>query len=291
MLKLRFKENKYNAVWLVEPKITIGRSATNALVVDDPHVVDVHLEILVDNETLTLKNLAPTRPVRVNDTEVIGDFTLRPEDVITLGAVDLIVVDPKREPKALAEESSNTTQLRASKPSPWSLKANHTALANRVFPLKELTVIGRASECDISLAAAHLSRRHAQIQVVEGGLLVKDLGSANGTFINGQRITEGRAKKGDEIRFDTLSFGVMGPSTEELSKTTVRSAPLVPPEMPVKPAKPLVKPVIHSSSSSSAYKPKPVNQNPTGSHKGLYSLLLVAAITIVLVALVLLNRQ
>lgn len=288
MLKLRFKENKYNAVWLVEPKITVGRSATNALVVDDPHVVDVHLEILVDNETLTLKNLAPTRPVLVNDVEVIGPCNLHPEDVITLGIVDLIVIDPKREPKALTEESSNTTQLRSPRSTMWSLKANHTALANRVFPLKELTIIGRASECDISLAAAHLSRRHAQIQVTEGGLLVKDLGSANGTFINGQRITEGRAKKGDEIRFDTLSFGVMGPSTEELSKTTVRSTPLVPPEAP-KP-KPVVKPVIHSSSSSSAHKPKQVDQAPSSSNKGLYGLLLIAAITLVLVALVLLNR-
>jgi pSer/pThr/pTyr-binding forkhead associated (FHA) protein len=288
MLKLRFKENKYNAVWLVEPKITVGRSATNALVVDDPDVVDVHLEILVDNETLTLKNLAPTRPIKVNDNEVIGAYNLKIEDVITLGGIDLIVIDPKREPKALAEESANATQLRAPKSSLWSLKANHTALANRVFPLKELTIIGRASECDISLAAAHLSRRHAQIQVIEGGLLVKDLGSANGTFINGQRITEGRAKKGDEIRFDTLSFGVMGPSTEELSKTTVRSAPLVPPE-PVKPAaKPAVKPVTQSSSSIN--KSRPVEQQ-TSSNKGLYSLLVVAAITVVLVAMVLLNRK
>lgn len=288
MLKLRFKENKYNAVWLVEPKITVGRSATNALVVDDPHVVDVHIEILVDNETLTLKNLAPTRPVMVNDNEVIGAYNLKIEDVITLGMVDLIVIDPKREPKALAEESANTTQLRAPKSSLWSLKANHTALANRVFPLKELTVVGRASECDISLAAAHLSRRHAQIQVIEGGLLVKDLGSANGTFINGQRITEGRAKKGDEIRFDTLSFGVMGPSTEELSKTTVRSAPLVPPEPPKAAAAKPVKPVIQSTSSVN--KSRPVEQ-PTSSNKGLYSLLVVAAITVVLVAMVLLNRQ
>src|SRR5690606_17343999 len=152
----------------------------------------------------TLKNLAPTKPVKVNDVEVTGACSLRPDDMITIGAVELIVIDPKREPKALVEEAANSTQLRAPKSTGWSLKANHTALANRVFPLKEMTIIGRASECDISLAAAHLSRRHAQIQIVEGGLLVKDLGSANGTFINGQRINEGRAKKGDEIRFDTL---------------------------------------------------------------------------------------
>lgn len=289
MLKLRFKENKYNAVWLVEPKITVGKSATNAMVVDDPYVIDVHLEILVDNETLTLKNLAPTKPVKVNDVEVTGACSLRPDDMITLGAVELIVIDPKREPKALVEEAASNTQLRAPKSTGWSLKANHTALANRVFPLKELTIIGRASECDISLAAAHLSRRHAQIQVVEGGLLVKDLGSANGTFINGQRITDGRAKKGDEIRFDTLSFGVMGPGTEDISKTTVRSAPLVPPESVAKPSvKPLTKPSPQSSSSRKTT--AQTSEPKSGSNKGLYSLLAVAAVAVVLIAVVLLNR-
>lgn len=288
MLKLRFKENKYNAVWLVEPKITIGKSATNAMVVDDPYVVDVHLEILVDNENLTLKNLAPSKPVKVNDEEVTGACSLRPDDMITLGAVELIVVDPKREPKALAEETANATQLRSPKTTGWSLKANHTALANRIFPLKELTIIGRASECDISLAAAHLSRRHAQIQVVEGGLLVKDLGSANGTFINGQRVTEGRAKKGDEIRFDTLSFGVMGPTSEDISKTTVRSAPLVPPESApaAKASKPVSKPAVSHSSSSH----KPANQAAEGkSNKGLYAFIAIAVVAAVLVAVVLLK--
>lgn len=288
MLKLRFKENKYNAVWLVEPKITIGKSATNAMVVDDPYVVDVHLEILVDNENLTLKNLAPSKPVKVNDEEVTGACSLRPDDMITLGSVELIVIDPKREPKALVEETANATQLRSPKTTGWSLKANHSALANRIFPLKELTVIGRASECDISLAAAHLSRRHAQIQVVEGGLLVKDLGSANGTFINGQRVTEGRAKKGDEIRFDTLSFGVMGPTSEDISKTTVRSAPLIPPEST--PAAKANKPVSKSAVSHSTSSHKPANNEAEGkSNKGLYAFIAIAVIAAVLVAVVLLK--
>lgn len=221
MLKIRFKDNKYNAVWLVEPKITIGRSATNALVVDDPIVADVHLEVLVDNENLTLKNLVPSCPVKVNEMEVSGACELKPDDEITLGAIELIVIDPKRESKAVTEDAGNVTQLRPAKPTGWSLKSNHAALGNRVFPLKELTVIGRANDCDISLPAAHLSRRHAQLQVVDGMLFVKDLGSANGTFVNGKQVSEARVKRGDELRFDALSFGVLGPA-DDMAKTTVR---------------------------------------------------------------------
>ena len=101
-----------------------------------------------------------------------------------------------------------------------------------MFPLKDVTTIGRSNECDISLPAAHLSRRHAQLQVIDGMLFVKDLDSANGTFLNGKRVAEARVKRGDELRFDALSFGVMGPA-DDMAKTTVRKAvPLEPTNSP-----------------------------------------------------------
>ena len=225
MLKIRYKNNKYNSVWLVEPKISVGRSATNDLVVDDGYAADKHFEVHVAHETLTLKNLHADKPVRVNTVDVIGACTLKVDDEITLGGIELVVIDPKKESKAASADAANATQVRgvANTTTGWALKANHTALANRVFPLKDVTVIGRAPECDISLAAAHLSRRHAQLSVVDGMLYVKDLGSANGTFLNGKQVMEARVKRGDEIRFDALSFGVMGPA-DELAKTTVRPA-------------------------------------------------------------------
>ena len=223
MLKIRYKNNKYNSVWLVEPKISVGHSATNDLVVDDPYVADKHFEVHVSHETLTLKNLQPLKPIRVNTVDVIGACTLKVDDEITLGAVELIVIDPKRESKVAAGEASNATQMRPVQASSgWALKANHAALANRVFPLKDSTTIGRSADCDISLAAAHLSRRHAQLSIVDGALYVKDLDSANGTFLNGKQVMEARVKRGDELRFDALSFGVMGPA-DELAKTTVRT--------------------------------------------------------------------
>lgn len=222
MLKLRFKNNKYNAVWLVEPKVTIGRAITNDLVVDDTYVADFHLEVLVAHEQLTLKNLVPNKPIKVNDADITKGCKLVPDDVILLGKLELLVVDPKRELKNSTLEQKAAPTRAVTKATAWALKANHTALASRVFPIKEVTVIGRAPECDISLPAAHLSRRHAQLQVLDGFLYVKDLGSANGTYLNGKPITEARVKRGDELRFDALSFGVLGPA-DELAQTTVRS--------------------------------------------------------------------
>ena len=220
--------------------ITVGRSATNDLVVDDPYVADKHFEVHVTHETLTLKNLQPLKPVRVNTVDVIGACTLKVDDEITLGTIELVVIDPKRESKVASAETANATQMRSVHTTGWALKANHTALANRVFPLKDTTVIGRSADCDISLAAAHLSRRHAQLQIIDGALFVKDLGSANGTFLNGKQVMEARVKRGDELRFDALTFGVMGPA-DEMAKTTVRSIPI--------PSAPAARPATAKSSA------------------------------------------
>jgi pSer/pThr/pTyr-binding forkhead associated (FHA) protein len=83
-------------------------------------------------------------------------------------------------------------------------------------------VVGRSNECDITLSTAHLSRRHAKLFVDNGLLYVKDLESSNGTYLNGKRITEARVMRGDELRFDALSFGIIGP-TDDIDKTTLRA--------------------------------------------------------------------
>lgn len=293
MLKIRFKDNKYNAVWLVEPKITIGRSATNALVIDDPLASDVHLEVLVDNEHLTLRNLVPTQAVLVNGQPVNGACELKPDDQITLGSVELVVIDPKREAKAVAEESASVTQLRAPKATGWSLKANHAALANRVFPLKELNIIGRASECDISLSAAHLSRRHAQLQVIDGMLFVKDLDSANGTYLNGKRVAEARVKRGDELRFDALSFGVMGPS-DDLAKTAVRkTAPAAKPDMAdIKRPAQKSPAATRSSSVNRSNNPALPQKSPTDDGaKGKFGLIFIGVLAVVVITALFLTRK
>lgn len=70
-------------------------------------------------------------------------------------------------------------------------------------------VVGRSSSANLSLADRFLSRRHARLVLHEGSWLVEDLGSRNGTLVNGARI-EGatRLSPGDEIAVsgNTLSF-------------------------------------------------------------------------------------
>lgn len=218
MLKLRFTNNPQSAVWLVEPKVVLGSSATCDLVLAETGIHAQHAEILVNHEDLLFRLLSESSMTTVNNKEVEAGSTVAISvgDKLCIGAVELEVVDPKRETK---KKPLLEPVLKASG---WALKANHAALSNRVYPINGAITVGRSSDCEISLAAAHLSRRHAQFTFREGELFVRDLESSNGTYLNGKRVVEARVKRGDELRFDTLSFGVIGPA-DDLDKTSVRS--------------------------------------------------------------------
>lgn len=229
MLKLRYKDNKQNAVWLLEPAVRIGAGAQNEMVLDDAEVEEVHAEILVEHEKLVLVNCSKGRAVYVNGQAVNDRIALVANDVLLLGSTQLQIEDPKSARKAKPETKAS---IAASSLSAWALKSNHSALNNKVFTLGTDTLIGRSKECDITLAAAHLSRQHARLTIENDLLMVKDLDSSNGTFVNGKRVTEARVSRGDELRFDTLAFGVIGPA-DELDKTTIR--PVVSLKTAVKP--------------------------------------------------------
>ncbi len=63
------------------------------------------------------------------------------------------------------------------------------------------TLIGRALECDILLADRSVSRHHATILLTQAGPVLRDVGSRNGSWVNGLRVgTDRRLKSGDRVR-------------------------------------------------------------------------------------------
>lgn len=73
------------------------------------------------------------------------------------------------------------------------------------FPLKreKQIVIGRSTELDMVLAEDMVSRKHAKISTQGGKVFIEDLGSTNGTFVNGEKIKQIRLKEGDRILIGT----------------------------------------------------------------------------------------
>ena len=69
-----------------------------------------------------------------------------------------------------------------------------------------VTVIGRRSDCDLYIPLMPISRRHCQLSHNEGVLKIRDLGSRNGTYLNGKRISEAVIQAGDYIKVGPLMF-------------------------------------------------------------------------------------
>jgi adenylate cyclase len=75
-------------------------------------------------------------------------------------------------------------------------------------PAGRTLVVGRSLDCDLSIRDPTVSRRHAEVGYEAGKLKVRDLGSTNGTFVNGQKGTEFLAPPGSRITFGKVSFDV-----------------------------------------------------------------------------------
>lgn len=83
----------------------------------------------------------------------------------------------------------------------------------RQVPLTPEFIIGRQAECDFQLTEGHASRRHARLTAAADGVWVEDLGSANGTFVNGTQISSKvRLNSGDRLRFDVEEFDFRAPA-------------------------------------------------------------------------------
>lgn len=120
-----------------------------------------------------------------------------------------------------------------------------------------LVVVGRDPSCDLVLHDVKCSRRHAVLEAGPDGITIRDTGSANGVFLNEQRIERAPLKAGDVVRLgDSLvtvlpeeveGTVVMGPAESEVGEATVgedsQPPPLppraaAPPPIPSRPAPP-----------------------------------------------------
>jgi pSer/pThr/pTyr-binding forkhead associated (FHA) protein len=90
---------------------------------------------------------------------------------------------------------------------------------------KDVTVVGRKrGVCDVYIDRSSVSKLHCVIVKTDGLLFIRDLGSTNGTKVNGQRVTRGALLPGDELAFANARFRVyLGPDEPELDRRPDRT--------------------------------------------------------------------
>jgi serine/threonine protein kinase len=82
------------------------------------------------------------------------------------------------------------------------------ATAEQIPLVKEITVVGRSAKCDLVLEAPDVSRRHCRIIRLPEEVIVEDLGSSQGTCVNGSRVTRARLRDGDRLEIAGQVFEV-----------------------------------------------------------------------------------
>ena len=221
-MKLVFPGGEHPQVLLGPGVNRVGSDPHANIVIDRPGVLPQHCELHVNAHGVTL-HVPPGTSVTVNGRAVDGLIALRPDDSVAFDRVlarlsSIETASPL--PRGAgpfptpANDDPGATAVRPVLPK-FVLRGVSGQGFGRSYPLVGPTVVGRAPECVLRLDESGLSRQHARLVPTAEGMQVEDLGSTNGTFINGKRIQRGFASPGDEIGFDTLRFRLTSPSQQE----------------------------------------------------------------------------
>lgn len=243
-MKLVFPNGEHPQVLLSHGVNRIGSAGEGAVLLHAEGVVAQHCEIHVTSTGANLQVPAEGGPVTVNGKPVADIMALRAGDMIGIGPVQarFAIVEVARSASPAAgraadeNDDNGATRVRMALPK-YMLRGVSGAVFGKVFPVHSPVVIGRAAEADISVAAEEISRRHALVKPTADGLSVEDLGSSNGTFINGKRVQQGFLKPGDELRLDSVRLILIAPGMEMAQQKTTRvasaepSAPVASPGM------------------------------------------------------------
>ena len=156
---------------------------------DAPKFQQIETALVAELNTVILDNASERGWGLVGppEVEMFVDQKLRRGDLVVEGT--LVQGEQPVERPAAPATKAKRAQLRV-----------HESGAERAIPLdKELTTIGRLSECDVVIDDTGASRRHAQIRTIDGVSTLTDLGSTNGTKVNGRDVQSAELSDGDTI--------------------------------------------------------------------------------------------
>ena len=206
-MRLHFPNGEHPDTFWAEGRLSIGSGDAHRVRLNHPSIGDSHLMIDADpvrGIELLVQNKSD---VHVNGRPVKAKALARLGDMVLLGPVKMLIKadsDSRDAPPPSVNDGvgPGIKNLAARA----MLRAVSGQYFGKVIGLKVRTTIGRGSECDLVLDEPGMSRQHACIESTGSGIYLRDLGSANGTFVNGIAVRDAVLKPGDQIAFDQNRF-------------------------------------------------------------------------------------
>jgi pSer/pThr/pTyr-binding forkhead associated (FHA) protein len=184
--------------------LTIGRDSDRQLILQSPSVSRRHARIILNGDQPCIIDEGSANGVLVDGARITAPMRLAPGARVEISDFRILF-----EPATQAVQSHLSQGTTEPSGGLW-LVAEGGPYNGRIFeiPLSELAV-GRAVDSGLVLDEPSLSRQHARLRRdLAGRIVVEDLGSSNGTFVNSRRVERGMAVAGDTVRFGELRFRV-----------------------------------------------------------------------------------
>jgi pSer/pThr/pTyr-binding forkhead associated (FHA) protein len=203
-------------------ELTIGRDTDRQLILPSASVSRKHARVVFNGGQPMIVDDGSSNGVVVDGVRISSPTAIGPLSRIDLAEFRLTVVNLEQQGAAAP----------VSMPASASVASGHEAIRligeggpydGRVFdvPMNPCTV-GRALDNEIVFDDPSLSRKHARVaREGMGRISVEDLGSSNGTYVNGRKMNRGTAGPGDVVQFGDLLFRVEG---TDLSGTSAVAA-------------------------------------------------------------------
>ena len=215
-MKLVFPHKEHKDFELIGDVFTIGSSDDAAVKIEAIGMSSIHATLIKDGGSYALKIDNPGCMASVNGRLVKKTKEVREGDLMIIAQVHCKLMG-----ETVEKHNENRTRIRMALPQ-YVLRGVSGVYFGKTFPLRGKTSLGRHSDNDIFVNVDGISRKHAVIKVLSDSLEIEDMGSSNGTYVNGKKIIQSKIDIGDEIKLDNIRFLIQSP-TAQLDRDSQKS--------------------------------------------------------------------
>ncbi len=218
LLILRLADGREQQFALSKPIVHVGRAVTSDILLRDDKVSRQHAQIECNDTGCVIIDLGSANGTLVNDQRItraplahgdsvrMGDCVLRYEIGARAVEPDITFIDTADDAEKTLLESRLATELNDTTQPRLVVVAPGKTWEVPIRALAEALTLGRHPDNDVDLDLPNVSRHHARVERHGDDFVLRDLGSANGTWVNGARIETQMLRDGDNLRIGPVTI-------------------------------------------------------------------------------------